>query len=491
MSEDWKPKFKWYPHFDRFLPEEEILKIVRCKTAVTKNAFFPFLLYYETKMKFGRTKGKPRPIRYASRRDSYIYAYYRHLLSLKYEETLTTLGISDCVIAYRKIPVADGKKSGKCNIHFAREAFKEIESRKSCYAVALDISGFFDSIDHQNLKNIWCRLMGVNDLEEDHAAVFKSITQYADVDYMEALKVLGYYGDVKIKDVEKQGFLFEKKTMQMQLCSPKDFKEKICGKNGKYKNLINKDKNRTCGIPQGSTMSDILANMSLLDFDLKIQRLAEAHESYYRRYSDDILIICPKDPEVLNKIISSIKEEITMSGKELKIKDEKTLIKEFTHKDEKLYCRFLDSPDYPDQAQPPLKNKSFEYLGFSYDGKTVLLKNGTISRYYQKMTFGIRSLASELVDRYPNKPPEELFILAKISQVLEKYGRIDEFGMTESNEYKDWTFWTYAKRSAVVMKDFDNKILHQVRNYKKQVVRLLKTEIGKAYTRKKLGAKEL
>ena len=41
---------------------------------------------------------------------------------------------------------------GKNNIEFANNAFEEIKRRKHCVAIALDISGFFDNLDHQRLK---------------------------------------------------------------------------------------------------------------------------------------------------------------------------------------------------------------------------------------------------------------------------------------------------------------------------------------------------
>ena len=57
----------------------------------------------------------------------------------------------DCSIAYRHID-KNPKGTGKSNIDFAAEAFKEIEQRKNCYAVGLDIKKFFDTLDWSILK---------------------------------------------------------------------------------------------------------------------------------------------------------------------------------------------------------------------------------------------------------------------------------------------------------------------------------------------------
>ncbi|HEX8015252.1 MAG TPA: reverse transcriptase domain-containing protein, partial [Flavobacterium sp.] len=50
------------------------------------------------------------------------------------------------------------------------------------------------------------------------------------------------------------------------------------------------------GIPQGLPISAVLANLYLFDFDLDIvNRWVKPHNVYYRRYSDDIFIVCDKN----------------------------------------------------------------------------------------------------------------------------------------------------------------------------------------------------
>ena len=97
-------------------------------------------------------KQKTRELRYAARRDAYIFAYYRFRLSIAYEATLKDWDLADKVLAYRKIPDPAGK-GGKCNIHFARDAFLKIQELETCCAIALDISDYFESLDHETLKN--------------------------------------------------------------------------------------------------------------------------------------------------------------------------------------------------------------------------------------------------------------------------------------------------------------------------------------------------
>lgn len=472
---EWKPDLKRYPHFDKYLPEEKILNIVADPALVARNAFYPFIVYEKITERFrvkGKPPKKPRPIRYAARRDAYIYSYYRHLLSNLYEQKLAALGIAEHPIAYRRIPVAAGQKSGKCNIHFAKEVCEEITSRKSCYAVALDISSYFESLDHSKLYALWCELLGVNTLPTDHQAVFKNITSYAWVNLEKCYERLGYMGEVEVNGRKKKGFTRNPKDIPMQLCSGKDFKAKICGGDKAYSKLVERNK-ASFGIPQGSPISDLLANMYLLHFDKKVSDIAKEYGCYYRRYSDDILLLCPADVAVYEKVVGQIKGLIKEAGEKLVIKDEKTNVTLFRKDGDKIIAATVC---------PKGKQKPFEYLGFAFDGNAVKLKDNTLSKYYRKITFGVRREAVNLVARYNGKTPEQILGLADIGALYQKYGRIEEFD--DSSDYRKWNFWTYAKRSAEIMNPLENVILQQLRNHRKKIATLLEEEIRKQHSKK-------
>lgn len=173
---------KKYPHFDQLISTSEILALVEDPSRVASNPFLPFLQYAKSYQPFRdqttRPKKKDRLIRYASRRDSPIFAHYRQILSARYEEKLAALGIADVPIAYRKIPISNGATGGKCNIDFAHDLFAEICKYDRCTVIALDIRKYFESIDHGRLYEVWCDLLAVRKLSADHLAVFKAITKY-------------------------------------------------------------------------------------------------------------------------------------------------------------------------------------------------------------------------------------------------------------------------------------------------------------------------
>lgn len=102
-----------------------------------------------------------------------------------------------------------------------------------------------------------------------------------------------------------------------------------------------------------------------------------------------------------------------------------------------------------------------------------------MSRYYRKITFGVRKEAAALVARYSDKTPEEIIQLANIDHLYQKYGRIEDF--KDSSEYNEWNFWTYIKRSAEIMRPLDNIIIKQLRNSKRKIERTFEKEVVKQH----------
>lgn len=166
-------KLKYYPHFDDLLSENKIKKSVIDPVKIAHHCFYPFIRYnkmwqpYRLSRSFASPPKKIRPISYAAREDAYIFMYYRQKLLIPYEKELAKRRIGDCCIAYRSIPLTEGSKKGKCNINFAKDAFDEVDKQGNCIAIALDIKGYFDNLDHQRIYKIWCDLLEVKKLSDD------------------------------------------------------------------------------------------------------------------------------------------------------------------------------------------------------------------------------------------------------------------------------------------------------------------------------------
>lgn len=468
---EWSPALKHYPHFDKAIRPSDIEKLVRNPDAVARNSFYPFLRFEEKWQPFrdaqgGKPDKKVRQLRFASRRDAYIYSYYRQVLRAPYEAELQLRGLGGNIIAYRRLATPEGK--GKSNIDFALDAFSVIRQYGNSAVVTLDISKFFESIDHELLRQKWCNLLGVLELPSDHQAVFRAITRYSIVDRDAAYERLGYLqwqakGTGRIP-IYTTGF----KEMPRQLCTNLEFREKICGKGGKFTSLVESNKD-DFGIPQGSPISDMLANLYLIDFDYSLNAYVSAIGGTFFRYSDDIIIIIPgAEVEAMAARDFAI-TEIAKHGSKIVIKKSKTSVLR--------YFPTSEGQGFAKIAGAQGEN-GLEYLGFRYYRKAAYLRDATLSRLYRKVTRAIRSEARALVRRYPGRDQAYIERQFNAPLFMQRYGRVAHFDPQGS--YSTWTFWTYARRAIETFGNLGKPIGGQLKNYGKNVRTRMRHEIGKA-----------
>lgn len=468
---------KRYPHFDSFISAEDAFSLVTSAECVAKHKFFPFIRFTQRWNRFAEKneKGKPktRPIRYAARRDAYIFGYYRHLLSEKYESKLKALGLSESIIAYRRIPSSDGD-GGKCNIHFARDVFHTIRKTGNCVAIALDISSYFESLDHQVLKNLWCRLLGCNRLPLDHYRVFERITKYAVVEKQKVYERLGFFGPKRSTKTGKEinGYLVPYDKLPMQLCSAKNFREKIAGE-GSLVSIIEPNLNKY-GIPQGAPISDLLANLYLLDFDSTVLSWVQKINGYYFRYSDDILIILPGDENIGLEFMTRVASLIPKFGSKLEIKPEKSQVFAFERAGADQTFKWIHGEK---------GRNGLEYLGFRYDGRRVYIRDGTLSNLYRKITRAARREAEISARRYPDKSTLQLMKLFNYEKLMKRSGRVEDFSDKQFDK-RNWTFWTYATRAAQLFGPLGRPIIRQLRGHADRVRARANYELERAVQRR-------
>jgi hypothetical protein len=466
---------KRYPHFDSQISIEAAIALATSPKAVVAHEFYPFILYTNRWTRFAKRgeQGdvKKRPIRYASRGDAYIFAYYRYLLTQKYEAVLSSNSLNDSVIAYRRILNKDG--IGKCNIHFALEAFEKIRKLGNCCVVALDISGFFESLDHDLLKSIWCELLNVKKLPDDHYKVFRTITRYAVVEKQSVYERLGFYG-AKLNPKSGKitnGYLVPYNKMPKQLCTGYTFRQKIAGGDGS-KNLISVNL-KTYGIPQGSPISDVLANLYLLKFDCAVRKILDTNGGSYFRYSDDILLVAPGGEKEGKALADQVRGMIGKFGSKLVIKEKKSSVFEFATKGN--YQSY-------NVVQGIQGKNGIEYLGFRYDGRKIFIRDSTISNLYRKVTGSARYTAVSLLKRYPGR--DYAFLESKLDyeKLIQNFGRVKDFGEA-GDDYRNWTFWTYARRAAKIYGPLGSPIHRQLRMFRENVRRRAVKELARAFAK--------
>ncbi|WP_298534799.1 reverse transcriptase domain-containing protein [uncultured Algibacter sp.] len=388
-QKDWF-KDRGYPHFTNKTPlsiRKNIERYVTNSKKVAHHSFSPLIFkeikqrryklakfndvkrHSHKKVKKGKvvSNTKIRKILYASHIDAHIYSYYtQQIINPKYETYLKNNSLlSNSITAYRQIET-DDKLKFKNNVHFAKDVFDEIKRRKNCVALVLDIENFFPSLNHKKLKLAWAKILGNKTLPKDHFNIFKATTKFS---------------YVKLKDLKSKNGHFDEKRLSKHRKNGKhtffeSIKDLIDSDIIIHKNQKKDDNKNLMGIPQGLPISALLANIYMLDFDESvINELTVKHSVFYRRYSDDIVVISKENQiKLIEEFVKNemIKNKLTISLE----KTEKTLFK--------INRGRLQS--FKIENNGNLKeNVPLNYLGFEFYGYQTLIKSKNLAKFYREM----------------------------------------------------------------------------------------------------------
>lgn len=407
---------KTYRHFDDPFDFDASGEMVRRLVAdptfklVAKHSFAPLLKiltktpryrYDEENEVFG-LETKIRPISFAGHFDSYLYGFYAYALTIAYQDYIKTMGFDHCVLAYRS------DLGGDCNIQFAGRAFGHIDEMVAkygrCTVIALDIKGYFDTINHRLLKEKWAKVLGVGELPLDQYRIFRSLTAYSYVNKASLLK----HFDIKISKADQHKNLL---SLIPDYIGGTSYKAKFDLL--RRRKLIVSNHNRKGpsekGIPQGSPLSSVLSNIYLIDFDKWLTTMGRLMDFRYLRYCDDLLVICQsKDANyLLDKIREEIDEEYL-----LKIQAKKSEVIEFRENSVgKVRAFDIKHPAIRDTDEGNERRyyKNLQYLGFEYNGQHTYIRPGSLSKYFRKakgrilktlmMAYGKRSKSEQIYKR--------------------------------------------------------------------------------------------
>lgn len=500
QKKDWF-KVKRYPHIDQPIEGKMRLEWVENyilnPDKIAKHSFLPFIhrTIYQRRFRkeYNLDTGKKitylkkeeelerypdrklREIFYASHLDALVYSYYAHVLNEKYEEKIKKYNLGEIINAYRSVPINPTIKDSpnKCNIDFANDAFKYILDypEDEFSVIAFDISGFFDNLDHKLLREIWKEILDVEVLPPDHFNVFKNITRFSHVDIVDIFNEFqneiitrkrdtkGKHLPVKRKRVAKIQFL--KSQNAIAFCTKQEFlkvKNKLLQPSKTFKNKDGSIIYKNFGIPQGSPISAVLANMYLLHFDNVIRKFVENCGGIYRRYSDDMVVVCPlnKKDDISELIYDEIKKYC------LEIQKKKTQIFRFKKQNDRLICgqEFLTEINW---------NKNFVYLGFEFDGLNTTIKSGSIANYYRKMKRSIRrskhfsTKDSKNQDLIFKRRLYKRFTFKGIKRYKKYKWNETEKKFIKSEDFNWGNFLSYADKASKTM--VNNKIKSQMRNH--------------------------
>lgn len=440
---------KKYPHFDKKISFYKVKSYVTNPSRIEEHSFFPLIHYTKNLSKYSKNyidkdsskdihqrhiKPKKRDIMYASHIDGYIYKYYGECLNNQYNLYAAAHGIDSCALAYRN------NKASECNIQFARDVFEFIHSQEACYIRVSDFEKFFDRLDHTYLSKMVASVLKCNSLPKDWYKVIKSVTRYT---YIEKEAIAPFY--------DKRNERYFSKIKQFRI-----FRKQ-------HPDVFHLNTN-SFGIPQGTAISGILANTYMIDVDQTICELVSHYDGLYRRYSDDTIIIIPKE-----KITKSEWDDLEYSINEIiksaKVSEQKEKTHTFIYQNNGLY----------DINATEKISRILDYLGFTFDGQQVRVRQKGIYKFERKANEALK--ASIRAQQHKN-----LSYLPYQSMLL-RYC-LDKPYKKKNGKYKRQTnFISYIRR---VAQDYENsdlscypeqqmhhlrkKIKHRYRNANKNIL---------------------
>lgn len=356
-----KYKYKSYTHFDYKSHAKSHHDYIIDPSNISTHSFYPFIRYTNRVTKYNKNHGrtpkehrivKDREIYICSHIDRYIYQYYSVILNENYNNYLNEKKLSMVSTAYRT------DKPGKTNIHFAKEVFEYISKSEDSYIIVGDFKTFFDSLGHKNLKERLKTVLGENNISDDLYSVFRSVTKFSYIDFED---IQSYYRNV----LQYSNNAFKK----LDIFFENDFNKR---KNNIMKSNRSDNSWKNFGIPQGTPISGILSNIYMIEFDEKMCELAKKFNGMYRRYSDDFILIVESDSCLSVETLIDDVAKFVLEDSHITIQKEK--YEKYHYKENRIY-----------QITGETREKSqLNYLGFSFDGKSVKIRMRTVSKYYIK-----------------------------------------------------------------------------------------------------------
>ena len=330
-------KSRGYKHFDAPVGEK-FADAVCSPQFVTDHSWLPLIRYIKSVKRYkpteGRTEFKDRPIMYASHRDACILAKYSHDLSLSLDNYYLANGLSEHVIAYRKL--------GRANYHFSSHAYRCALANAPCVVLCFDITGFFDNLNHSILKERLKRILHVKELSEDWYRVFRHVTVFKTIERTDIAKHPVFGPRLKLNTKAPITTIAQAKAAGIAIS-------------------VNPN---VYGIPQGTPISSALSNLYMIDIDTLISKVCRDRGALYQRYSDDILLVCRLEDE--SYLVDTLRDAI--KAHKLEIKDAKTERLEFGVGG----------------------TGSFQYLGFNMSRGGAIIRPSSLARQWRKFRRGIR-----------------------------------------------------------------------------------------------------
>lgn len=425
---------KNYLHFDFPLTENEREQLVSDISTgnIIHHRYLPFISF-EIRFRIFRAKEKKtvpksRKIMLPSHHDALTYRYYGKALNRIYSDYAISHHINDVAVAYRESQPGVHLS----NISIAKEVFDYTTSFSKSWIIKGDFHHFFDTLDHQHLAANLRKVFGI-DMPKDWSKMLRSITQYQSISRKTLERQL-HLARVKVA-YRSNGQ--KKPKVRAYVSNLKELGQLIRNKQIRFSG-----KNHV-GIPQGTAVSAVLANVYMIDFDEWLMKRCEEFGGLYRRYSDDFIIVLSNN-QLDKTFVENFMSEIIRKSQDL-------LHLEIEPKKTKLYSYEQNSHEvtlFYDYGTGETKPGKIDYLGFVFDGVSVSMrpksiykfiyrgrrevgKYITLGRSYDLVRQGLTEsdiILNKVVPKYvlSSTGYRKGYVAPNIHQVLQYLGRLQE-----------------------------------------------------------------
>src|SRR5690606_17738459 len=235
------------------------------------------------------------------------------------------------------------------------------------------------------------------------------------------------------------------------------------------------------GIPQGLPISAILANLYLFEFDCKVvEEVVKNRNGFYRRYSDDILIVVPvKEEEWAEKLITELILESKVS-----ISADKTEIFRFFNTIDPLGKSVIKGILKKNEGW--VDTYPLNYLGFDFYGFKTLIGAKNLSRLYPRMRTSVKKKVKIATKKYHKVEIDKSGISVYKRQLYKVYNQLNLKKISRSKRRKrlvknifgyyhfktdnrfppfQGNYLSYIKRASRIMDE--PAIENQLRNHRK------------------------
>ena len=426
-------KLQWfkqraYRHFDVGV-NEAFAKKAQDPKFVAQHSFLPLIHYMKKEKRYKNCAEtgkraittKERPIKFASHRDACILSWYAQQLNEALTAHYEAAGIDDNVIAYRAL--------GRSNYHFAAEALAFARNSAPVMILAFDVSSFFDELDHALLKQRLKIILEVSELSKDWLKVFRAITRFHYVD-LEELKQHPEFGArlggrsrrskepiARVAELKTAGITFHPNP-------------KVAA-------------GRRQGIPQGTPISAAASNLYMVEFDAKARAYCDGIGALYRRYSDDVLVICGPDDaaEAEAKIMDLIADE------KLEIQPLKT-----------------ETTLLGAENNLPEVSRAAQYLGFTFDNNGAAIRETSLARQWRRMRKAFQR-TRKVAEKRINEGTADCVYTKRLRR---RFAYLKVCDGTKTRTLRN--FSSYARRSAEAFGEGE-KITGQIKRFERVVMK--------------------